>query len=225
MKEVGIKIELWPIDRVIPYEKNAKKHPPQQIEALAKLIGRGRWDQPIVVDKDGVVIKGHGRRLAAIKLGLAKVPVVVRDDLTKAQADAERLSDNRVAATDYDTEKLGEELARLMQEEQIDFSGIFDEKELGFLPTDLGEMNTGAFVSDMGQVIADQKSDIAARAEAASESQVPIARALGFKSVPTASQHVINRVLAEATKEAGEGADPAQAFVNWLQLRLDAAIQ
>jgi hypothetical protein len=78
-----LKVELWDIERVKPYPKNTKLHPDEQIERLSRTISRFGWDQPIVVDKHGVIIKGHGRRLAALKLGLKKVPVCVRRDLSQ----------------------------------------------------------------------------------------------------------------------------------------------
>lgn len=91
------KADTWAIERVKPYEKNAKKHPTKQVEHLAKLIRDHGFDQPIVVDKDGVIIKGHGRLLAAQHLKMQAVPVVVRDDLTEAQVRAARIADNKVA--------------------------------------------------------------------------------------------------------------------------------
>lgn len=68
--------ELMPIDKVIPYHANIKKHPDKQIDRLASMIREYGFDVPIVVDKDGIIIKGHGRLEAAKKLGLEKVPVI-----------------------------------------------------------------------------------------------------------------------------------------------------
>ena len=82
------KIELWDLDKIVPYAANAKKHPPDQVRKLATAITKFGWTQPIVVAGNGEIIAGHGRRLAAIQLGLAKVPVICRRDLTKAEADA-----------------------------------------------------------------------------------------------------------------------------------------
>ncbi|HHP0317040.1 phage tail protein (plasmid) [Acinetobacter baumannii] len=84
---------MWIVDDVKPYELNAKIHSEEQVAKIAESIARFGWDQPIVVDKNGVIIKGHGRRLAAIKLGLIEVPVLVRDDLNEEQVKAARLAD------------------------------------------------------------------------------------------------------------------------------------
>ncbi|MCV5918272.1 ParB N-terminal domain-containing protein, partial [Escherichia coli] len=66
----GLAVELRPLDWLKPYERNAKLHPPDQVRRLAATIRAHGWDQPIVVEPDGTIIKGHGRRLAAIELGL-----------------------------------------------------------------------------------------------------------------------------------------------------------
>ena len=105
------KIEMWPIEKVKPYPKNAKKH---KVKWIAKSIQEFDFDQPIVVDKDGIVIKGHGRLEAAKQLELTEVPVIVRKDLTKKQAAMARLADNRAAqGGGFDIEILGEELETL----------------------------------------------------------------------------------------------------------------
>lgn len=63
---------------LIPYQKNAKTHPPEQIERIKASIKNFRWTQPIVVDENNVVVIGHGRLQAAIELHQEKVPVVKR---------------------------------------------------------------------------------------------------------------------------------------------------
>jgi DNA modification methylase len=79
-----------------PYIRNNRKHPKEQIDKLAKQISAHGWDVPIVVDKDLVIIKGHGRLKAAKQLKLKTVPVIVRDDLTEEQCNAARLADNKL---------------------------------------------------------------------------------------------------------------------------------
>jgi len=130
-------VESWDVADLTPYDDNAKIHDEAQVEKLATAIRSTGWDQPIVVDKDGVIIKGHGRRLAAIHLGLKKVPVVVRRDLTELQVKEARLSDNRVAVGDVDEELLKKELAAL-NEMEVDLTNMgFDEEELSFLVEDV----------------------------------------------------------------------------------------
>src|SRR5580704_8976868 len=104
----------WPIDRPIPYARNSRKIPERAIDKVAASIQEFGWRVPIVVDKDGVVICGHTRLLAAKKLGLREVPVHVADNLTPAQVKAYRLMDNRSHQdTDWDLDLLGPELEDL----------------------------------------------------------------------------------------------------------------
>lgn len=78
-----------------PYFRNSKKHNRTQVLQLAKAIRTMGFDQPIVVDGSLVIIKGHGRQLAAMELKLDLVPVVVRTDLSPVQVKAARIADNR----------------------------------------------------------------------------------------------------------------------------------
>src|ERR1700722_5088644 len=89
-----MKVEMWKIDRVIPYAKNARKVPDRAIEKVAASIKEFGCRVPIVVDKDGVIICGRPRLLAAKKLAVSEVPVHVAENLTPAQVRAYRLMDN-----------------------------------------------------------------------------------------------------------------------------------
>lgn len=106
-----------PIDQIKPYEKNAKKHPESQIDQIAKQIEAHGFDVPIVVDPSYVIIKGHGRLLALKQLGRELAPVIVRDDLTKAQVKAARLADNKIAESGWDMDIVGIEIDELMAED------------------------------------------------------------------------------------------------------------
>lgn len=88
-------IEQWPIDRPKPYAKNARKIPQSAIDKVAVSLKEFGWQQPIVVDKSGVVVAGHTRLSSAKKLGLLTVPVHIATDLTPEQVKAYRLMDNR----------------------------------------------------------------------------------------------------------------------------------
>lgn len=112
-------------DELIPYERNAKQHPPDQIDHIANSIKRFGWQQPIVVDKNNVVIIGHGRLAAAKQLMLDSVPVVYADNLTEEEVNALRLADNKTNESPWDFSKLEEELA------QLAIDG-FDMEQFGF---------------------------------------------------------------------------------------------
>lgn len=154
-------IQQWNVDEVKPYELNAKIHDKAQVERIAQSIKEFGWDQPIVVDKEGVIIKGHGRREAALLLGLKVVPVLVRSDLDEHQVRAARLADNRVAIGDIDTDLLQKELQTL----NFDLEGIFDKKELNFVVADLSGMNVDSIVLDLDSEIAKQTEETIKRSK------------------------------------------------------------
>ena len=105
-----MKIEYWPLERILPYPKNAKTHNDAAIQASIRDF---KPDQPIVVDGAGVIIKGHGRLAAAKSLGLKDFPVIVRTDLTPAQVKAARIADNSCNKPGWDQELLKLELAEI----------------------------------------------------------------------------------------------------------------
>src|SRR5437762_10778803 len=109
-----MEVNLWPLERIIQYARNARKIPPQAVDKVAASIREFGWRQPIVVDREGVIIVGHTRLLAAQKLGLKEAPVHVADNLTPAQVRAYRLLDNRShEETDWEPDLLGLELLDL----------------------------------------------------------------------------------------------------------------
>ena len=102
-----LEVRWWPIDKPTPYARNSRKIPERAIDKVAASIKEFGWRVPIVVDKNGVIICGHTRLLAARKLGLQQVAVHVADNLTPAQVKAYRLMDNRSHdETDWDLELL-----------------------------------------------------------------------------------------------------------------------
>ena len=123
-------VAVVPIDEVFPYDGNPKRHPDEQVDKIVSSIRRFGWDQPIVVDGEGVIIKGHGRLQAARRLGLDEVPVIEAADLSEAEARAARIADNRVAESDWDDELLAVELDLLDESPlDLDLTG-FDEDEI-----------------------------------------------------------------------------------------------
>jgi hypothetical protein len=125
MKESKIKVEFRDPKSLTPYSKNAKVHSIEQIDKIAGQIASFGFDQPIVVDKDFVIIKGHGRREAAIRLNLQEVPIVVADHLDEYQAMAARIADNKVADAPWDVDMLKFDLGTLKTHD-------FDLKLTGF---------------------------------------------------------------------------------------------
>ena len=132
-----LKIEYIPIEDIKPYGNNVKKHSESQIEYLANSIKLTKGlKQPIVIDKNNVIVCGHGRLLAVKKLieqgtelKLDIVPCVLADDLTDDEIKAYRLADNKTASSEYDIEI---ELAELDGIAEIDMSDFGFDLDGGF---------------------------------------------------------------------------------------------
>jgi len=122
---------------ITPYEKNPRDNA-GAIAAVAQSIEDFGFNQPIVVDKDKVIIVGHTRHAAALLLGLRKVPVLIADHLTKAQAKAYRIADNRTAENSYWLEdELAQELLGLTPEQRK--STAFTDEQLDDMLADVEE--------------------------------------------------------------------------------------
>lgn len=103
------------VSELIPYEKNPRKISDEAVNAVAESIQEFGFKNPILIDKNNVIIAGHTRRLASLKLGLERVPCVVCDDLTPQQIKALRLADNKTnELADWDIGELDLELADLL---------------------------------------------------------------------------------------------------------------
>jgi len=132
--QIPNKLEQWPVERLKPYESNARTHSPEQVAQIAASIVEFGFTNPILVDgKDGI-IAGHGRLLAAKDLGLPKVPVLVLDHLTPEQKRAYVLADNQLALNaGWDADLLRIELQELEAQE-------FDLSLLGFSEDELSQL-------------------------------------------------------------------------------------
>jgi DNA modification methylase len=125
------RIELWPIDRLRPYERNPRTHSDAQVDQIAASMVEFGWTNPILIDENAGILAGHGRLLAARKLDLTEVPVIRFEHLSEAQKRAYVLADNQIALqAGWDDALLAEELAWLRDERfDLDLIG-FDASEL-----------------------------------------------------------------------------------------------
>lgn len=215
MTENVLAIEFWDIDKVKPYLSNAKKHPPESVTKLAAAIKALGWNQPIVVWTDGVIIAGHGRRLAAIELGLKKVPVIVRRDLTQIEADSLRLADNRVVATDYDMALMQEEMRRLGGLD-VDLTELgYEDNEIAFVQVDLGAMDDNFFAEDINAAVEEQKAGNLNAQEQVDDTAAPVGDAFGFKRVTIAQSRRIREFMNQIEKQTGQvGIDALMAHIS-----------
>lgn len=123
------------ITDIKPYPKNQKKHPREQIELVKKSLKEFGFQQPLVLDKDNVIIVGHCRFEASKELGIEEVPCVIANDLTPEQIKAYRITDNRSNESDWDYQALIEEL-QTMDEAMKELTG-FTEEDLNGLKDDI----------------------------------------------------------------------------------------
>lgn len=108
------KVEHWTVEKLIPYNKNARTHSDRQVDQIAASIREFGFTSPILAGGDNVIVAGHGRLMAARKLGMETVPVVVLDHLTPQQRRALALADNKIAENaGWDFELVAAELADL----------------------------------------------------------------------------------------------------------------
>lgn len=127
---------LWSVDRLKPYDRNARTHSPEQVDQIAASIAEFGFTNPILVDTSDGIIAGHGRLMAAQKLGLTEVPVVVLDHLTDAQRRAYILADNKLALNaGWDENLLADELRSLDAEGfDLGLTGFSDDELADLLP-------------------------------------------------------------------------------------------
>lgn len=124
------KVEKWKISKLIPYARNARTHSDEQVGQIAASIKEWGWTTPVLVDETGGIIAGHGRTLAAQKLGMTEVPVMVAKGWSDAKKRAYVISDNKLALNaGWDNEMLRLELGELQgMDFDLDLTGFTAEE-------------------------------------------------------------------------------------------------
>jgi ParB-like chromosome segregation protein Spo0J len=132
------RIEMWPLERLRPYERNARTHSPEQVAQIVASIQEFGFTNPLLVDGADGILAGHGRLAAAKDMGLAEVPVIVLDHLSAAQRRAYILADNQLALNaGWDTELLQMEVAALNLEDfNLSLLGFSDDELAGLWGND-----------------------------------------------------------------------------------------
>ncbi len=135
------KVERWSIDKLTPYARNSRTHSDEQISQLAASIKEWGWTTPVLVDEDGSIIAGHGRLMAARKLGMASLPVMVAKGWSDAQKKAYVLADNKLALNaGWDNDLLALELAELGDLGfDLELTGFSDEEIKALMPVEVEE--------------------------------------------------------------------------------------
>jgi DNA modification methylase len=153
------KVERWPIDRLVPYARNARTHSDEQVAQVAASIQEWGWTNPVLVGEDGGIIAGHARVLAGRKLGLAEVPVMLATGWSEAQKRAYVLADNQLALN----AGWNPELLRL---ELGDLAGLdFDLGLIGFDEAQLAALTANPGLTDPDEVPEPPAVPVAQRGE------------------------------------------------------------
>jgi DNA modification methylase len=142
------KVERWPIDRLIPYARNARTHSNVQVDQIAASIREWGWTNPVLLAEDGTIIAGHGRVLAARKLRIQQIPVMLAAGWSEAQKRAYALADNKSALNaGWDDAMLALEFADITE------LG-FDLGLIGFSDEEIAALgaNSGAGLTDPDEV-------------------------------------------------------------------------
>ena len=143
------KIELWNLERLIPYDKNAREHSTEQVAQIAASITEFGFLNPILVDSNDGIVAGHGRLSAAKELALDVVPVVVLDHLTENQKKAYVLVDNKLAENaTWNEDLLAEEIIKLNLQD-------FDLNILGWSDEELEALQQDGWASDIDDPASD----------------------------------------------------------------------
>ena len=142
-------LQLVPLDKLVPYQNNARTHSPEQINKLRSSLREFGFINPVIIDRDYGIIAGHGRAIAAREEGIKEVPCVFADHLTEAQKKAYIIADNRMALdAGWDEALLRVEIEAL-QADAFDLALTgFDEKELSKLFDDGKEAKDDDFDVD-----------------------------------------------------------------------------
>lgn len=139
---------------LIPYEFNPRKND-KSVDKVAASIKEFGFRVPIVVDNNNVIVCGHTRLKAALKLGLDTVPVTKADDLTEEQIKAFRLADNKVGeSSEWDNDLLGDELGEIFDLDMSKFGFSLDE------PTPIERKDLSSLIEPEYQIIIDCKDEM-----------------------------------------------------------------
>ncbi|MCQ4159200.1 site-specific DNA-methyltransferase [Roseomonas sp. GC11] len=147
--QAELRVASMAVAVLVPYAENARTHSDAQVAQIAASIAEFGFVNPVLVDAAGVLVAGHGRVLAAQRLGMAAVPAIRLAHLSEAQARALRLADNQIALNSgWDEALLAAEIARIRDEAVVDLDGLgFSGVEIDRLLASLDSFSGGEQIS------------------------------------------------------------------------------
>jgi hypothetical protein len=204
MEFKGELVADYAIAKLKEYPNNTKIHSEEDTKKLAATIKANGFTDPILVNKKGLIIAGHGRRLAMISLGYKTIPAFVFKHLTEAQERTLRISHNKATSITYDSEKMAIEVKDLfdMGVKQEDLA--LDAKEFDIMTKDLDVMSDTAFSDDIGDDVEAQNEETHANIAEMDQRMVPVIKALGFKEVPKAAEKTLLEFMTRIEGDTGK---------------------
>lgn len=213
-------IQAWELDRLKPAPNNHKKHSEESVGKLARSLADIGQIQPVIVDKEGEIIAGHGRWMAAQKLGWDKIKVI-QIPVDRATAIKARIADNLMSNQDIDNTRLAEELNELIGlDVEIDMGGLIMDDglaELHDMNVEIDfDMDETAVSDEIDRDVDDFSEENEELLETAGSREVPIRKVFGFNSVTPDQARILKDLMAQVMQETDE-AEPADALVSWAE--------
>ena len=145
------RVERWPLAKLVPDARNARTHSDEQVAQLAASIEEWGWTIPVLVDEAGAIIAGHGRVMAAHRLGIEDVPVMVATGWGDAKKRAYMLADNKLTLNaEWDLDRLAIEISELRASD-------FDISLIGFSESEIDELLKAGARGDIARDVVTEK--------------------------------------------------------------------
>lgn len=214
-EEELVKTELMSIDKIIPYKLNSKIHDEKNISKLMASISTSGLYNPILLDKNLVIIGGHGRLEAMKRLDKKFVEVRVMAHLNEQEVKVARIADNKTASTEYDSSKM------ILEMQEIDLTEIdaailgFEAPELAQFTINYDQIDSSAFTQDLNGDVDVQTKEAENDIKKSDLKMVSVVNGLGFKVVTIDATRKIARFIA-GLQEQYEVEDPAVAFLQFV---------
>lgn len=212
-----LSIQAWTLDRLTPAENNHKKHTDESTAKLAKSLADIGQIQPVVVDKDGEIIAGHGRWMAAQKLGWDKIKVI-QIPVDRATAIKARIADNLMSNQSIDSNALMREWNELLDlDEDVSLDTLIAEdghKDL-LNVVDKIEISEADLMDNALESIDAFSKEGEEKADIISTTDTPLRSVFGFSNVKPRHARVLKDFMGMVIQETGE-VEPDEALVKWV---------
>lgn len=210
----NMEYELREITEILPYQKNSKIHSEENIKILMASINESGLINAIKVDKNMVIIGGHGRLEACRRLGMRYIKTEILSHLDEDGVKIARISDNKTASLEYDAVMMLEELGDIKKLDLDPNALGFSEEEYQKLTDDYNSMDLSALTQDLDADINEQQEQGEIDINEADQKTIPIIAALGFKDIPLEQSRNIAIFIGAIQDDYGD--TPEGSFVKFI---------